>query len=98
MEVPIQNSQFESIQFEPVVIETTHQSEASSSIREEGTARDLEQAYQAKCIEAEQTQAQLLELQRQVAELVARQKTRVYRTCLQLQILTLTSPGWSLCG
>ena len=74
IEVPIQNSQFESIQFEPVVIETTHQSEASSSIREEGTARDLEQAYQAKCIEAEQTQAQLLELQRQVAELVARQK------------------------
>jgi hypothetical protein len=70
--VPANHSQFEPIQFEPVRLETTQQTEVDASAAQ--TARALQQAYRAKCVEAERTQAQLLELQKQVAKLIARQQ------------------------
>jgi hypothetical protein len=70
--VPANHSQFEPIQFEPVQQERTQQTEVNNSTAQ--TAHDLQQAYRDKCVEAERTQAQLLELQKQVAELMARQQ------------------------
>ncbi len=71
-QVPRNEAQFEPLQFEPVVIETAHKNDVN--IAPEESASALQQAYLTKCAEAERTQAQLLELQKQVAELVARQQ------------------------